>query len=117
MSCGHEFGAAEDKKEQTERHGTRVPRRMKMLFFLKNVLCSMASTIATPGALTCFSLCNAYRIVCHHASHGAYTDGAARIPINARAITKPDESMNPYESTMNPIQKTDESMNPSYLMK
>ena len=31
-------------------------------------------------------------------------------------IQKRDESMNPYESTMNPIQKTDESMNPSYLM-
>ena len=32
-------------------------------------------------------------------------------------LQKTDESMNPYESTMNPIQKTDESMNPSYLMK
>ena len=37
---------------------------------------------------------------------------AAQIPINARALTKPNESMNPYESVMNPIQKTDESMNP-----
>ena len=35
----------------------------------------------------------------------------------AICIKKHDESMNPYESTMNPIQKTDESMNPSYLMK
>ena len=32
-------------------------------------------------------------------------------------IEKRDESMNPYESTMNPIQKTDESMNPSYLIR
>ena len=32
--------------------------------------------------------------------------------MHARALTKPDESMIPYESTMNPIQKTDESMNP-----
>ena len=32
-------------------------------------------------------------------------------------LQKTDESMNPYESTMNPIQKTDESMNPLYLMK
>ena len=29
------------------------------------------------------------------------------------SIQKRDESMNPYESTMNPIQKTDEPMNPS----
>ena len=35
----------------------------------------------------------------------------------ALCAKKHDESMNPYESTMNPIQKTDESMNPSYLMK
>ena len=39
---------------------------------------------------------------------------AARLLI---CIHKHDESMNPYESTMNPIKKTDESMNPSYLMK
>ena len=38
---------------------------------------------------------------------------AARMAIY---IQKQDESMNPYESTMNPIQKTDESMNPSYSM-
>ena len=32
-------------------------------------------------------------------------------------IAKPDESMNPYESTMNPIQKTYESMNPWLFTK
>ena len=39
---------------------------------------------------------------------------AARLVI---CIHKHDESMNPYESAMNQIKKTDESMNPSFLMK
>ena len=40
-------------------------------------------------------------------------------PYKARMnpLQKTDESMNPHESTMNPMQKTDESMNPIYLMK
>ena len=57
--------------------------------------------------LQCFSHLLYYGI------HDAYTEcGSARNPMHARDLAKPDESMNPYESTMNPIQKTDESMNP-----
>ena len=49
----------------------------------------------------------------HIITHGAYVDcRSAHIHMYARVLTKPDESMNPYESAMNPIQKTDESMNP-----
>ena len=48
--------------------------------------------------------------------HGAYiVCRGARMRTHARILTEPDESMNPYESAMNPIQKTDESMNPLLL--
>ena len=89
------------------------------LFVFRNVICLLASTIAILYAMSCFLICNAYHIVFDHAIlHCASLDcRSARISMHARAPTKPDESMNPYESTMNPIQKTDESMNPSYLIR
>ena len=75
--------------------------------------CLLASMIGMFCALSCFSMCNAYRIFYHIIIHGAYIDcRSARIRTHARVLTKPDETMNPYESAMNPIQKTDESMNP-----
>ena len=57
-------------------------------------------------------------LFCYVTIHGAYIDRrSACIHMHARVITKPNESMNPYESAMNPIQKTDESMNPLLFHK
>ena len=71
------------------------------------------------GYFLCFVMLIDLQCLSHllyYAIHDAYTDcGSARNPMHKRAPAKPDESMNPYESTMSPIHKTDESMNPLLL--
>ena len=120
MSFGRELCAAEDKHNRPggtehecheESRCTRVIRVQKCSLFVG----------VHDGYFLCFVMlvdlqCLSHLFYC--GIHDAYTDcGCARNSMHARDLEKPDESMNPYESTMNPIQKTDESMNPLLLYR
>ena len=120
MSFGCWLRAAEDKhiKRRGAEHECYGEWRCTRMSFLQNCSLLLASSITSFCAVSCCSICNPCH-VCYIMSFMAHTfiRRSTRNPTHARALTKPDESMNPYESTMNQIQKTDESMNPSLLYR